>query len=60
VIVEYSIPKELGKSIDIFFSIFLPVPCHIEVVSHSPTPSTVTIAASLNGEVKNAKAACDR
>src|SRR5690242_6423365 len=29
-------------------------------VNHSPTPSTVKIAASLNGEQKNVLAACDR
>ena len=34
-----------------------PVPKH--VVDHSPTPSNVMMAASSNGDGKNALAACD-
>ena len=37
----------------------LPRPTPIVAVAHSPTPSTVRIAASRNGEGKNALAACD-
>ena len=37
----------------------LPRPTPIEAVAHSPTPSIVRMAASSNGEGKNALAACD-
>ena len=51
VIVEYNIPRELGKSIESFFIIFPFLPSDIVIVSHSPTPSTVNIAACLKGLV---------
>ena len=35
-------------------------PIAILAVAHSPTPSTVKIAAFLNGEGKNAAAMCER
>ena len=37
----------------------LPRPTPIVAVAHSPTPSIVRMAASSNGEGKNALAACD-
>ena len=37
----------------------LPRPTPIVAVAHSPTPSIVRIAASSNGDGKNALAACD-
>ncbi len=38
----------------------LPTPCPSELVAHSPTPSTVRMAALLNGEGKKALAAWER
>ena len=40
--------------------ISVPRPTPMVAVVHSPTPSTVRIAASSNGEQKNVLAACDR
>ena len=55
----YSSPSECGKLTSCFNSTRLSRPKPQVVVLHSPTPSSVTIAASSNGEGKNALAACD-
>ena len=49
---EYNIPNEWGKFIDCIFSILFLLPLAKTVVSHSPTPSTDSMFASLNGDVK--------
>ena len=47
---EYKRPSEWGKRISLSISIWFSLPFAIVVVAHSPTPSMVNIAASLNGE----------
>ena len=56
---EYSSPSECGNIICFLMSTWLPLPTPQVPVTHSPTPSTVMIAASSNGEHRNALAACD-
>jgi ABC-type iron transport system FetAB ATPase subunit len=46
---EYRSPSECGKSIVSRMSMLLPSPTPRVVVFHSPTPSTVSTAASSNG-----------
>ena len=56
---EYSSPSECGNRSSWVRSMRLPRPTPYEAVAHSPTPSSVKIAASSNGDGKNALAACD-
>ena len=51
---------ELGKFISLSIVILFSSPIAILAVAHSPTPSTVKIAAFLNGEGKKAAAMCER
>src|SRR6187401_1710014 len=56
---EYRSPSECGKRISLKISIFVSRPTPMVAVDHSPAPSTVRMAASLNGDVKKLHAACD-
>ena len=56
---EYSKPSELGQRSSFHSFSLWPVPVPKLAVAHSPTPSAVKMAASLNGEGKKALAACD-
>src|ERR1035437_7609241 len=56
----YSKPSEWGNSICLVKRISLPRPIPYVPVTHSPTPSTVRMAASSKGEQRNALAACER
>ena len=64
---EYSRPSECGKRSSCVRSSWLAPPCPQSAVArpqvavvHSPTPSTVSTAASSNGEAKKALAAWER
>jgi hypothetical protein len=56
----YRSPSECGKRISLTSRRSVPLPTPRLAVVHSPTPSTVRIAASSKGEQKNALAACER
>ena len=62
---EYSRPTECGNASSCVSVRELPPPLQsprprpIAAVVHSPTPSTVRMAASSNGELKSALAACE-
>src|SRR5229473_3166311 len=56
----YRSPREWGNSICLRKSMRLPRPQPQVPVTHSPTPSTVRIAASSNGEHRKALAAWER
>src|SRR5262249_36981868 len=53
-------PTECGKRISLTSRISVPRPTPRLAVVHSPTPSTVRIAASSNGEQKKVLAAWDK
>ena len=55
----YRYPMEWGKSIWSSLRILFPSPLKKLVHAISPLPSTMRIAASSNGETKNALAACE-
>ena len=57
--VEYNIPNECGNFVASNVSQLFPFPCANTVVSHSPTPSILNIAASLYGEVKYEYPICE-
>src|SRR3989442_9917887 len=56
----YRSPRECGNSICLQSLISLPRPTPYAAVTHSPTPSTVRMAASSKGEHRKALAACDK
>ena len=56
---EYKSPSESGHCSSFSSSKSLPRPTPSAAVAHSPTPSIVRMAASSNGEGKNALAAWD-